>query len=74
MPIVVEYINDFITRQLGISPAVAIKKKEVFAKPSYPRDGPIGFDEEKLFSNVLVRHLLYSSNLEGGRRRAAGEI
>jgi hypothetical protein len=70
LPIVVEYINNSITCQLGISPAMAIEKEEVFAKPSYPRDGPIGFDEEKLSGDVLVRYLLYPSDLEGGRRRA----
>jgi hypothetical protein len=69
-PIVVEYMNNSITCQLGISPAVAIKKEEVFAKPSYPRDGPIGFDEEKLSGVVLIRYLLYPSDLKGGRRRA----
>src|SRR6266480_4182239 len=70
LPIVVEYINNSITRQLGISPAVAIEEEEVFAKPSYPRDGPVGFDEEKLSGDMLVRYLLYPSDLEGGRRRA----
>jgi hypothetical protein len=70
LPIVVEYINNSITCQLGISPTDAIEKKEVLAKPSYPQDGPIGFDEEKLSGDVLVRYLLYPSDLEGGRRRA----
>ena len=70
MPIVVECINNSITCQLGISPVVAIEKEEVFAKPSYPRDGPIGFDEEKLSGDILVRYLLYPSDLDGGRRRA----
>jgi len=70
LPIVVKYFNNFITCQLGISPVDAIEKEEVLAKPSYPRDGPIGFDEEKLSGDVLVRYLLYPSDLEGGRRRA----
>ncbi|CAB5363337.1 unnamed protein product [Rhizophagus irregularis] len=70
LPIVVEYINNSITCQLGISPDDAIEKEEVLAKPSYPRDGPIGFDEEKLSGDVLVRYLLHPSDLEGGRRRA----
>ncbi|GES74094.1 hypothetical protein RCL_jg4489.t1 [Rhizophagus clarus] len=70
LPIVVEDINNSITRQLGISPVDAIKEKEVFAKSSYLRDGPIGFDEEKLFSDVLVKYLLYSIDLEDGRRHA----
>ncbi|PKY60310.1 hypothetical protein RhiirA4_431028 [Rhizophagus irregularis] len=70
LPIVVEYINNSITCQLGISPDDAIEKKVVLAKPSYPRDGPIGFDEEKLSGDILVRYLLYPSDLEGRRRRA----
>ncbi|GBB86554.1 hypothetical protein RclHR1_12990003 [Rhizophagus clarus] len=70
LPMVVEDINNSITRQLGISPVDAIKEKEVFAKPSYLRDGPIGFDEEKLSSDVLVRYLLYPIDLEDGRRHA----
>ena len=73
LPIVVKYFNNFITCQIGIPPAVAIEQEEVFAKPSYPRnevDGPIGFDEEKLSGDVLIRYLLYPSDLEGGRRRA----
>ncbi|GBB97312.1 hypothetical protein RclHR1_29620002 [Rhizophagus clarus] len=70
LPLVVENINNSITRQIGISPVEAIEKEEVFAKPSYSRDGLIGFDEEKLSSNVLVRYLLYPGDLEGGRRRA----
>jgi hypothetical protein len=68
--IVVEYINNSITCQLGISPAKAIKKDRVTAKPSYPRNGPIGFNEEKLSGDVFVRYLLYPSDLDGGRRRA----
>ncbi|GES76628.1 hypothetical protein RCL_jg17273.t2 [Rhizophagus clarus] len=70
LPIVVKYFNNFITCQLGISPDDAIVKEEVLAKPSYPWDGPIDFDEEKLSGDVLVRYLLYPSDLEGGRRCA----
>jgi len=70
LPAVVEDINNSITRQLGISPAVAIEREQVNAKSSYPRYGPVGFDEEKLSGAVLVRYLLDPSDLEGGRRRA----
>ncbi|CAB5375458.1 unnamed protein product [Rhizophagus irregularis] len=70
LAIVVEYINNSNTDQLGISPVDAIEKEEVLANPSYPQDGPIGFDEEKLSGDDLVRYLLYPSDLEGGRRRA----
>ena len=70
LPIVVKDINNSITRQLGISPVEALEKNMVIAKPSYPRDGPIGFDEEKLSGDMLIRYLLYPSDLEGGKRRA----
>ncbi|GBB96025.1 hypothetical protein RclHR1_26670002 [Rhizophagus clarus] len=70
LPLIVEDINNSITCQIGISPVEAIEKEEVIAKPSYSRDGPLGFDEEKLSSDVLVRYLLYPGDLEGGRRRA----
>ena len=70
LPIVVKDINNSITRQLGISPVEALEKNMVIAKPSYLRDGPIGFDEEKLSGDILVRYLLYPNDLEGRRRRA----
>jgi hypothetical protein len=34
------------------------------------QNGPVGFDEKKLSSDVLVRYLLDTSELEGGRRHA----
>ena len=67
MPIVVEDINNSITQQLGISPAEAIEKNMVIAKPSYPWDSTVGFDEEKITGDTLVRYFLYPSDLEGGR-------
>jgi len=53
-----------------MTPNEAIKKKRVYAKPSKPRKGPMGFDEEQLAYNSLVRYLLKPGELEGGRRRA----
>src|SRR4051812_14950139 len=47
------------------------REKEIFAKPSYPWNNPIGFDEEKLSRDVLVRYLLYPSDLENGRHYAS---
>jgi hypothetical protein len=70
---IVEDINNSITRHLGISPAEAIKRKSIISKPSYPRDGPVGFDEEKLSGDVFVRYLLYPSDQKGGRRRRTPE-
>ncbi|GBC14065.2 hypothetical protein RIR_jg27191.t1 [Rhizophagus irregularis DAOM 181602=DAOM 197198] len=59
-----------VTQQLGISPAVAIKKSRVSSRSSYPRDGPVGIEEEKLPPDISVRYLLEPNDLEGGRRRA----
>jgi len=73
LPIAVKSINESVTRQLGISPADAIKKKQVRSKSSYSRDGPVGYKEEKIPYDVYVRYLLEPSDLEGGRRRA-GEM
>src|SRR5918911_966373 len=62
-----------IQAQLGITPAEAIKRKSVTSKPSYPRDGPMGYDEEKLSYYDNVRYLLTPSDMKGGRRWA-GDI
>ncbi|GBC22949.2 hypothetical protein RIR_jg40706.t1 [Rhizophagus irregularis DAOM 181602=DAOM 197198] len=59
-----------VTQQLGISPAVAIKKSRVSSRSSYPRDGPVGYEEEKLPPDISVKYLLEPNDLEGGRRRA----
>ncbi|CAB4420710.1 unnamed protein product [Rhizophagus irregularis] len=46
------------------------KKSRVSSKSSYPRDGPVGYKEEKLPPDISVRYLLEPNDLEGGRRRA----
>ncbi|GES91553.1 hypothetical protein RCL_e13531_RclHR1_30000003 [Rhizophagus clarus] len=74
LPTVVEDINNSITYQIGISPVEAIKNDEIIANPSKPRNGPIGYDEEQLFYNDLVRYLLEPGELEGGGRRRAGDM
>ena len=71
LQLIVEDINNSLTQQIGMAPSVAIEKESIIANPSYLRDGPVGFDEEKLSGDVLVRYLLYPSDLEGGRRRAS---
>ncbi|CAB4445681.1 unnamed protein product [Rhizophagus irregularis] len=48
----------------------AIKKSRVSSRSSYPRDGPVGYEEEKLPPDISVRYLLEPNDLEGGRRRA----
>ena len=69
LPIIVEDINNTITSLIGMTPAEAIKKKKIYAKPSYNYKRPIGFNEKKLSYDVLVRYLLDLSDLEGGRKR-----
>jgi hypothetical protein len=70
LTIIVEDLNNSITRLLGISPAEAFVMERVIAKSSKSRNGPIGFDEKTLPSDTLVRYLLDHIDLEGGRRRA----
>ncbi|EXX66691.1 hypothetical protein RirG_121370 [Rhizophagus irregularis DAOM 197198w] len=71
LPIAVESINNSVTKQLGISSTDAIKKRRVSSSPSYPRNGPVGYEEEKLPLDILsVRYLLKSSNLKGGKHQA----
>lgn len=67
---VVKNINNSVTSQLGIVPDKAIKMKQVKAKASKPRNGPIGFKEKRLSYYDNVRYLLMPSDQEGGRRRA----
>ena len=67
---IVEDLNNSVTRLLGITPSEAIKKKRVFAKPSKPQNGPMGFDEERLSYGDSVIYLLELSEYEGGKRRA----
>jgi hypothetical protein len=70
LPIIVEDLNNSITRLLGISPTEAIGMERVIAKSSKSRNGPMGYDEKTLSSDTLVRYLLLNNDLEGGRRRA----
>ncbi|CAG8727512.1 7937_t:CDS:2, partial [Rhizophagus irregularis] len=53
LPIAVESINNSVTKQLGISSTDAIKKRRVSSSPSYPRNGPVGYEEEKLPLDIL---------------------
>jgi hypothetical protein len=70
LPIIVEDLNNSITRLLGISPAEAIGMERVIAKSSKSQNGPMGYDEKTLSSDTLVRYLLLNNDLEGERRRA----
>ena len=71
---IVNELNDSVTRLLGMPPAEAIQKDEVFALPSKIRkDRPIGADELCLPTGSPVRHLLDSSDYRG-RKRATDPI
>ena len=78
LPIFLESLDNTVTRLIGMSPVKARKRRRVYAKSSKPRDvsthgvvpQAMGFDEERLTHNDLVRHLLKPGELEGGRRRA----
>jgi hypothetical protein len=74
LSIIVENLNNSITRLLGISPAEAIGMERVIAKSSKSRNGSIGYDEEELDYNISVRYLLEPGELESGRRRAGDMI
>ncbi|GBC10076.1 hypothetical protein RclHR1_09310011 [Rhizophagus clarus] len=51
--LVIEDINNSLTRQISMTPAVAIGKEIVIAMPSKLRDGPMGYDEKQLDYNIL---------------------
>ena len=68
--IIVEDINNSITRLIDLSPAIAIKKKWVISQSSKTREGPMAMmNHDQL--NVLVRYLLESGELERDSKRRA---
>ena len=72
---VINVLNNSITRLIGMSPAEAIQKDEVFALPSKIRKSrPIDYNEICLPAGSLVRYLLDNSKHKGGKRRATDPI
>ena len=69
LPEVVAALNNEVTSLIGQKPAVAIKEKNVYAKPSTPYLRPVGESEKKLPSLVNVRYLYQPGELEGGVKR-----
>lgn len=57
-----------------MTPAEAIKKKKVYAKPSCKYNRPIGYDEPRLSYRDNVRYLLEHGELEGGPRRRGTDM
>ena len=74
LPKVVSALNNQVTRLIGMKPAVAIKKKNVYAEPSTKYLRPVGLNEKKLPSTVNVRYLYEPGELEGGTKRATDPI
>jgi len=74
LPEVVSALNNEVTNLIGKKPAVAIKEKSVYARPSTPYSRPVGKSEKILPSLVQVRYLYQSGELEGGVKRATDPI
>ena len=55
LPDVVGALNNEVTSLIGKKPAVAIKEKEVFSKPSTKYNRPVGLAEKKLPPLINVR-------------------
>ena len=68
LPDVVSALNNEVTSLMGKKPAVAIKGKAVFSKPSTPYSRPVGEREKSLPS------LYQPGELEGGVKRATDPI
>ena len=74
LPDVVSALNNEVTSLIGKKPAVAIKEKEVFSKPSTKYNRPVGVNEKKLPPLINVRYLYQPGELEGGIKRATDPI
>jgi len=74
LPEVVSALNNEVTSLIGKKPAVAIKEKSVYARPSTPYTRPVGKREKILPSLVQVRYLYQPGELEGGVQRATDPI
>ena len=74
LPDVVGALNNEVTSLIGKKPAVAIKEKEVFSKPSTKYNRPVGVNEKKLPPLINVRYLYQPGELEGGTKRATDPI
>ena len=74
LPEVVSALNNEETRLTGKKPAIAIKDKAVYSKPSTPYSRPVGESEKILPSFVQVRYLYQPGELEGGSKRATDPI
>jgi len=74
LPEVLSALNNEVTSLIGKKPAVAIKEKSVYARPSTPYTRPVGKNKEILPSLVQVCYLYQPGELEGGVRGATDPI
>ena len=74
LPKVVAALNNEVTSLIEKKPAVAIKEKSGYAKPSTPYRRPVGEKETKLPSLVKVRYLYQPGELERSVKRATDPI
>jgi len=66
LPEVASALNNEVTMLIGKKPAVAMKEKSVYSRPSTPYLRPVGKREKILPSLVQVRYLYQPGELEGG--------
>jgi len=71
---VISALNYKVTSLMGMKPAIGIKEKAVYARPSTPYFRPVGEREKLLPSLVQVRYLYQHGELEGGVKRATDPI
>ena len=62
--IIIDNLNNSVTRLIGMASAKAIKMKKIISTSSKLRNGPMGFDKFKLSYNTSVRYLLEPGELE----------
>ena len=74
VPKVVSALNNEVTSLIDIKPAVAIKERAVYSKPSTPYFRAVGEKEKLRPSLVQVRYLYQPGELEGGTKRATDPI
>ena len=74
LPKVVSALNNQVTRLIGMKPAIAIKEKVVISEPATKYLRPVGLNEKRLPSLVMVRYLYQPGELEGGFKRATDPI
>src|SRR5260363_53193 len=68
--IIIDNLNNSVTRLIDMAPAKAIKMKQIISTSSKLCNGSMGLNESKLDYNTLVRYLLEPEELEGSFKRA----